>query len=82
MRVVRHLLIGALLIGLVIAAAAYVGQTQVAQLGTQPLLLDEPKELLVKPGSSFRSLIEQLDTQGIIDQPFLLRLYARQHKLA
>ncbi len=82
MRVLKNLLLGALLIGLVVAGAAYVGQSRVATLTQQPLLLNEPQQLTIKPGTSFRSVVEQLVERGIIDQPLLLRFYARQHNLA
>ncbi|MFT5722314.1 MAG: UPF0755 protein [Motiliproteus sp.] len=82
MRVLKHLLIAALLIGVVVAIAAYVGQSRLSSLAQKPLLLSEPQELLIKPGSSFRAVIDQLLERGIIDQPLSLRFYARRHQLA
>jgi len=82
MRVMKHLVVGMLLIGLIVALAAYFGQSKVTTLGKESILLTEPQQLLVKPGSSFRAVIEELVERGIIDQPLLLRLYARQHKLS
>ncbi len=82
MRVLRHLLKGFLLIALVVAVAAYIGQTRISAISQQPLLLDQSQELLVAPGSSFRAVVEQLFERGIVEQPLLLRLYARQNGLA
>lgn len=82
MRVLKHLLMGLLLVLVVVAVAAYFGQSKVKALGEKPLLLNEPQQLLVAPGSSFRAVINQLVERGFVDQPLLLRLYARQHDLA
>lgn len=82
MRVLKHLLIAALLIGLVVVVATLVGQSKMSSLAQKPLLLSAPQQLLIKPGSSFRAVIDQLFERGIIDQPLLLRFYARQQKLA
>ncbi len=82
MRVLKQLLLSALLIGLVVAVAAYVGLSKVATLSQQPILLTEPQQLWVKPGSSFRAVLAELVERGIIDQPLLLRFYAHQHRLA
>ncbi|MEH6650622.1 MAG: endolytic transglycosylase MltG [Motiliproteus sp.] len=82
MRAVKHLLIGAALIAIVVAIAAYIGQTKVSGIGPTPLLLQQAEPLQVPAGSSFRAVVEQLSERGIVDQPLLLRLYARQHKLA
>jgi hypothetical protein len=60
MRVMKHLVVGMLLIGLIVALAAYFGQSKVTTLGKESILLTEPQQLLVKPGSSFRAVIEEL----------------------
>lgn len=82
MRVVKHLLTGVVLIAVVVAIAAYIGHNKVSGIGPTPLLLQQGEALQVPGGSSFRAVVEQLSQRGIVDQPLLLRLYARQHKLA
>lgn len=82
MRIIKPLLIGAVVIALVVAIAAFFGQRQVSGIGQQPLLLAQSLEFQVTPGSSFRTVADQLTERGIIEKPLLLRFYARQQALA
>ena len=82
MRVLKYLLGAALIILLVVAVAAYFGNNKIQRLADQPLSLPQSQTLVVEPGSNFQSLLNQLEQQQLIDQPLLLKLYARQHNLA
>ena len=82
MRVMKHLLWGILLVLLVVAIAAYIGTAKIHGLADQPLLNKHSEFYELKPGTSFKLLAEQLHQRGIIDQPLLFRLYAREQQLA
>lgn len=69
-----------LLSGLVIAALVAI--STVRNFGHSELSLSQPQVYEVRRGSSFRSVVEALKQQGVVENALLFRLYARNRNAA
>ncbi|WP_207061130.1 endolytic transglycosylase MltG [Motiliproteus sp. SC1-56] len=73
----RRLLLLVPIMLVVAVLALLVGKQKVLDFGERPLALEQEQTYQVRPGSSFGTMVRELEALGVVDQPQLFRLYAR-----